>query len=238
MLCASAQYYVIYMLALVRTHNSTYMYWYAVHATLYCTSTAAVAILAAILAVLHRLSVGQSVRLCCGGNTKAAAVAEKSKQQQKKKRKEKKRSTKETRTMDDIDDIDGKPAYTYTFLCIHISQSVFHSNVFIVLGKTLTFNLWNWKGKTCYRMAMGSVLQQIFSQHHRHHHHPLHVHHLLHVHPPLPFHPPPQCASLAQVLPPTTSSSSSSSSVSRPKASQSSPILSLESFFSLICSQR
>jgi len=76
-------------LALVRAHNSTYIYQYAVYATLYCTSTAA----ADILAALRILSVGQLVRLCCGRNTKAAAVAEKSKKQQRKKtkRKEKKR---------------------------------------------------------------------------------------------------------------------------------------------------
>ena len=88
-----------------------------------------------------------------------------------------------------LPDRDSKLAYTYTFLYIHISQSAFHSNVFIVLEKKLTFNSWNWTpGKTCYRM--GEVFQQILSQlglecwlrRHRHPHHPLHIH------PPLPFH--------------------------------------------------
>ena len=78
--------------------------------------------------------------LCCGGNTKAAAVAEKSKQQEKKR---KKKETMEDIVDASLPDRDSKLAYTYTFLYIHISQSAFHSNVFIVLEKKLTFNSWN-----------------------------------------------------------------------------------------------
>ena len=53
--------------------------------------------------------------------------------------------------MEDFDDaslpdIDGK--LEYTFLYTQLSQSAFHSNVFIVLEKT--FSSWSWrKTKTC-----------------------------------------------------------------------------------------